>query len=153
MDEQEKINQEKVNEDNSNVPAPIAGAPSSDELMLVSDGELPTDKVNNAPAESASITMYEAEQGDESMRGGYASVKGSAVDKRDNRLVWIVILVMTVMCIAVGICSAVVTARLVQKGIKPAEVNTNGVVQQNISAVVTTRKSSIVEVRCGTLTS
>ncbi|MDE6201706.1 MAG: trypsin-like peptidase domain-containing protein [Clostridiales bacterium] len=154
MDEQEKINQENINEDNSNVPAPIADAPTSDELMIVPDGELPTDKpTGTSPAESDSITMYEAEQGDDSMRGGYASVKGSHVNKRDNKLVWIVILVMTVMCIAVGICSAVVTARLVQKGIKPAEVNTDGKVQQNISAVVTARKSSIVEVRCGTLTS
>ncbi|MDE5593013.1 MAG: trypsin-like peptidase domain-containing protein [Clostridiales bacterium] len=154
MDEQEKINQDKTNEDNSNVPAPIADAPPSDELMLVPDGELPTDKAEErVPAESASITMYEAEQSDNTMHGGYASVKGSPVERRDNRLVWIVIIVMTVMCIAVGICSAVVTARLVQKGIKPAEINTNGVVQQNVSAVVTARKSSIVEVRCGSLTS
>ncbi|MDE7108240.1 MAG: serine protease, partial [Clostridiales bacterium] len=154
MDEQEKINQDKINEDNSNVPAPITGEAPSDELMLVPNGELPTDKTEErVPAESAPITMYEAEQGDNSMHGGYASVKGSVVDKHDNRLVWIVILVMTVMCIAVGICSAVITARLVQKGIKPAEINTNGVVQQNISAVVTARKSSIVEVKCGTLTS
>ncbi|MDE7406289.1 MAG: trypsin-like peptidase domain-containing protein [Clostridiales bacterium] len=148
MDEQEKIN-----EDNLNVPAPIEDGSSSDELMLVSDGELPADNIDTSPAESASVTTYEAQQEDESMRGGYASVKGSTVNKRDNKLVWIVIIVMTVMCIAVGICSAVITARLVQKGIKPAEINTNGVVQQNISAVVTARKRSIVEVRCGSLTS
>lgn len=149
MDEQEKINQDKINE-NSNVPAPIADTPPSDDLMLMPDSELPTDKTEErTPAEPDAITMYEAEQGDSSMHGGYASVKGSPVDKRDNKLVWIVILVMTVMCIAVGICSAVITARLVQKGFKPASVNTNGVVQQNVSAVVTARKSSIVEVRCG----
>ena len=154
MDEQEKINQDKINEDASNVPAPIAGEAPSDELMLVAGGELPTDKTGErVPAEPDAITMYEAEQGDNSMHGGYASVKGSLVERRDNKLVWIVIIVMTVMCIAVGICSAVITARLVQKGIKPAEINTNGVVQQNVSAVVTTRKSSIVEIRCGTLTS
>lgn len=149
MDEQEKIN-----EDNLNVPAPIADPSQSDELMLVPNGELPTDKTEErVPAQSDSVTMYEAEQGDESMRGGYASVKGTPVERRDNRLVWIVIIVMTVMCIAVGICSAVITARLVQKGIKPAVIHTDGVVQQNVSAVVTARKSSIVEVRCGTLTS
>ncbi len=152
MDEQEKINQDNTNE-NSNVPAPIAGEAPSDELMVVSNGELPTDKEERAPAEPDAITMYEAEQGDNTMHGGYASVKGSPVERHDNRLVWIVILVMTVMCIAVGICSAVITARLVQKGIKPAEINTNGVVQQNVAAVVTARKSSIVEVRCGSLTS
>lgn len=149
MDEQEKIN-----EDNTNVPAPISGEQQSEDLMIVSNGELPTDKVGtDSPAVTSPVTVYEAEQGDESMRGGYASVKGSMVNKRENRLVWIVIIVMTVMCIAVGICSAVVTARLVQKGIKPPVINTDGNVQQNISAVVTARKRNIVEVRCGTLTS
>lgn len=147
MDEHEKINQDKINEDNSNVPAPIADE-TSDELMLVPDGDLPTDNLTASPAEPASVTMFDAEQGEESLRGGYASVKGPTVDKHENRLVWIVILFMTVMCIAVGICSAVITARLVQKGIKPAQIITNGEVQQNISAVVTTRKTSIVEVKC-----
>lgn len=148
MDEQEK------NTDiNINVPAPVADTPNSDELMIVSDGDLPTDTVgSSAPAESTSVTMYEEDQLGDSMRGGYASVKGNEV-KRDNRLVWIVILVMTVMCLAVGICSSVITARLVQKGNKPPIINTNGEVQQNIAAVVTARKSNIVEVRCGGLTS
>ncbi|MDE6029212.1 MAG: serine protease [Clostridiales bacterium] len=153
MDEQEKINQD-ITDENSNVPAPIGGDPPSDELMLVADGELPTDKEERTPAEPDAITMYEADQTDNTMHGGYASVKGTPVSaRRDNKLVWIVIAIMTVMCIAVGICSAVITARLVQKGIKPAEINTNGVVQQNVAAVVTARKSSIVEIRCGTLTS
>lgn len=147
MDEQEKIN-----EDNFNVPAPIADAPA-DDLMLVSNGELPTDKVgSSAPAESAPVTVYEAEHGDESMRGGYASVKGTNIYKHENRLIWIVIIVMTIMCLAVGICSSVITARLVQKGIKPPVIKTDGNVQQNISAVVTARKSSVVEVKCGGLT-
>ena len=145
--------QEQKTDNNINVPAPVANTATHDDLMIVSDGELPTDTVgSNAPAESASVTVFEAEQRDDSMRGGYASVKGNAVAKRDNRLVWIVILVMTIMCLAVGICSAVVTARLVQKGDKPPIINVSDV-QQNIAAVVTARKSNIVEVRCGGLTS
>ncbi|MCH5154378.1 MAG: serine protease [Clostridiales bacterium] len=74
---------------------------------------------------------------------------GKTAKKSDNKFVWIVIIVMTVMCLAVGICSSVITARLVQKGMKPNEIKTTGEIQQNIAAVVAARKDNIVEVRCG----
>ena len=78
-----------------------------------------------------------------------ADAAASETAKRhENRLVWIVIIVMTVMCIAVGICSSVITARLMQRGIRPDEIKTTGEIQQNIAAVVSARKNSIVEVRC-----
>lgn len=148
MDEQQKINN-----DVSNVPAPIDDAPRSDEIMIVSDGELPSGAhTDTSPTQADPTTVYDAEHGFDSMRGGYASVNGSRV-RRENKLIWIVIAIMTVMCFAVGICSAVVTARLVQRGETPPVISSDGVVQQNIAAVVTARKSSIAEVKCGGLSS
>ena len=156
MDEQ-KQNSDLNKEDIINAPTQHEDAPVLDNPPI-SDMMLPRDKMplvavkGDLPGEPARVTEFVEDGEDDSMHGGYASVKGTTVKKHDNKLVWIVIAVMTVMCIAVGICSAFITARLVQKGIKPGVINTNGEVQQNITAVVSSRKDSIVEVKCGMLT-
>lgn len=149
MDEQEQ----NYNAESSNVPAPIAErTQTSDDLMIVpKDAPLSVGDKSRTPDHHASVPEYDADS-DESMRGGYASVQDRPY-KRENRLVWVVIIVMTVMCLVVGICSAFVTAKLMQKGDAPPVINVDGGVQQNISAVVAARKNSIAEVRCGGLTS
>ena len=144
--------QEKELADVSNVPAPIADSTqASEELMIVSDGELPIGAKSRTPEQAPNVPVFDATRSDDSMHGGYASVKEQPY-KRDNRLIWLIIIVMTVMCLAVGICSAVVTAKLMQKGDTPPVINVDNV-QQNIAAVVSARKNSIAEVRCGSLTS
>ena len=133
------------------MPAPVPN--NGDDLMVVPDG-LPADATAPQPPERQHerITVYEdgVRDGD-SMRGGYASVKGTTY--KHDKLIWIVIAVMTIMCIAVGICSSFITARLMQKGEKPPALNIGGDIQQNISVVVAARKPSIAEVSCGGLNS
>lgn len=141
MDEQENNLQDNI------------GAP--EEAPLISDMMLPRDKLPRIPLtdeQSELVRKTKLSEGGDSTVGGNSSDNAGRT-KNDNRLVWIVLIVMTVMCIAVGICSAVITARLVQRGMKPTEINTDGKVQQNISAVVAARKNSITEVRCGSLSS
>ena len=147
----------KNTELSDNVPVPVDGvAETPIESLPANDGG--TQSVTavdggNLPAGTAEYKEYYSEQSpDESMRGGYASVKGKPVGRYENKTVWIVLAVMVVMCIAVGICSSVLTGHFMRKGEKPPVINTGNDVQQNITAVVTARKSSIAEVRCGGLT-
>ena len=84
------------------------------------------------------------------MRGGYASVNGRNV-RTDNRLVWMIVALMTALCIAVGVLSSALTGYFMRRGEKPPVIDTHGDVQQNIAAVIAARKSSIAEVSCGGL--
>lgn len=132
---------------------PKDGASGSDgKLMIISDGELPADPVARQPSTGDAVE-FNAAHTDESMRGGYASVKQDGAVRTDNKIVWIVLAVMAVMCIVIGVCSSLLTAHFMRKGDKPPVINTNGDVQQNIAAVVTARKSSVVEISCGGLSS
>lgn len=99
-------------------------------------------------AEDENIS-YEETEG-EHHRGGYAEVRAGKV--RD-KTVWIVLVVMILMCFAVAVCSSVLTAHFMRSGEKPIGIITDGDPQQNVSAVVSARKNSIAEVRCGTLNS
>lgn len=83
--------------------------------------------------------------GEDSMAGGYASVKGEI--HSENKLVWRVLIVMCVMCVAVGILSALLTAFFMRRGSEPTSITTDP--QQQVSAVVSLRKKSVVEVVCG----
>lgn len=76
-----------------------------------------------------------------------------AIAQRSNRLLWIVIAVMTAMCLAVGVCSSLLTARFLRGGAAPPIIRTDGKVQQNIAGVVAARKSGIAEVHCSGLSS
>lgn len=146
MDDNNKVN------DNENMPVAVDG-----------DGEVA--ERANAPAPEASheliraqtcaevqepiIREYDAGQEYDGMRGGFASVKGNRVYRSDNRLVWIVLVVMCIMCIAVGVCSSLLTAHFMRKGEQPTFINVNGEIQQNVAAVVAARKPSVVEITCG----
>ena len=140
--------------DNAPMPIEHAGEPSAyDSVDELSGGEI-SHALEATYTGSPSDTVHEYESTyaeDDSMRGGYASVKGKKVAERSNKFVWIVIAVMTVMCLAVGVCSSVLTAHFMRSGSKPAVISTDGAVQQNIAAVVTARKPCIAEVRCGSL--
>lgn len=83
---------------------------------------------------------------DAPMGGGYASVKGKTVSS--NRAVWIVLIVMTVMCVVVGICSSVLTGYFMRRGVTPPKIDSDGKYEQ-IAAVVAARKPCIVEVTSG----
>lgn len=143
-----------------NVPAPRNGkdvvVDNSTEL-IPSDSDAPlTDGVQaEMPVTADGIVEFAATSGedaDESMRGGYASVNVK-LEKSGRNAVWIVLIVMVCVCFVVGICSSVLTAHFMRKGENPPVISTNGELQQNVTAVVTARKSSIAEVRCGGLSS
>lgn len=78
--------------------------------------------------------------------GGRAAKRNKGAD----RLLWIVIAVMTVLCITVGVCSSLLTAHFMRTGEKPPVIKAIDV-RQNTAAVVAARKSNVAEVRCGSL--
>lgn len=110
----------------------------------------PVASQTSAPSDYRRVTaeIHSDETGSNSMSGGFASVKSTR--RRENGLLWAVIVVMCVMCIAVGVCSSVLTAYFMRKGNAPAQINPTDV-SQRIAAVVTARKPSIAEVRGGNL--
>lgn len=148
------------------MPAPV----NSDDLSVSDERELSQADVGNEAPQTSSVRFEHV--GDESMSGGYASVSDSSIPSReftavgggqnigalgegkrkrnDNFTVWAVLVVMTVLCIVVGVCSALITAHYMRSGTRPPVIEP-GDVQQNIAAVVTSRKSCIAEVSCGGL--
>lgn len=137
-----------VESDGANVVVPIENERTA---SSVADGHALSVAENSPPVEPDDVREYErAHDGDESMRGGYASVNGQTV-KANSRLIWTVVAVMTALCIAVGVLSSVLTGYFMRRGEKPPVIDTHGDVQQNIAAVVAARKSSIAEVSCGGL--
>ncbi|MCH5164848.1 MAG: trypsin-like peptidase domain-containing protein [Clostridiales bacterium] len=153
-------NKDFLDESDGMMPVPTANnTPSGSDVT--EDGDFPTvtddfavmtsDGHGNLP-EAQSVREYMARgESDDSMGGGYASVNGSEVRSRDNKFIYIVIALMAALCIAVGVCSSVLTGYFMRKGEKPPVIKTNGDIQQNVAAVVAARKSSIVELSCGSL--
>lgn len=112
-------------------------------------GAQPVEAQTSAPSDYRRVTAeIHSDESDGSMSGGFASVK--SMRRRENRLVWAVVVVMCVMCIAVGICSSVLTAYFMRKGNVPPQINPTDV-SQNTAAVVAARKPSVAEVRGGNL--
>ncbi|MDE6401811.1 MAG: serine protease [Clostridiales bacterium] len=148
------------NEISENVPAVVASddtsgvAPIAEESLSapsVADARALSVTDKSAPADPTDVHEYDRlRDGDESMRGGYASVKGQTV-KANNRMIWIIVALMAALSIAVGVLSSTLTGYFMRRGEKPPVINTNGDVQQNIAAVIAARKSSIAEVACGGL--
>lgn len=141
----------------ANVPAPAqsdgaltAVESNSAELAETNRALAPTE-CDNMPSEPVRVREYDGTRDDESLRGGYASVKGNSVFSREKKFIWLIIALMTALCIAVGVCSSVLTGYFMRKGEKPPVISTNGKIQQNIAAVVSARKSSIAEISCGGL--
>ncbi|MCH5162443.1 MAG: trypsin-like peptidase domain-containing protein [Clostridiales bacterium] len=69
-------------------------------------------------------------------------------NKRDTKLLWIVIIVMTVICAAVGVISSVLTGYFMRRGAKPIKIDST-YKYEAISAVVEARKPCIVEIEAG----
>lgn len=67
----------------------------------------------------------------------------------DNKFVWIVVAVMSVICVLVGVLSSILTVRFMKKGENPPAIN--GEPSQQVSTVVALRKSTVVEIVCGPL--
>lgn len=152
-----KNKQESNNERHAdNTPMPIETGlkrVDGEELMIVDNGGLPAApdrslarNAETAPGEPRRVTEIEREIDEGHMGGGYASVKGRV--HSENRLIWIVLVVMTIMCIVVGVCSSVLTGYFMRRGSTPAGINSEGA-QQAVAAVVSARKSSVVEVASG----
>ncbi len=152
-----------INDENDNgvssPPVPVETAlrrvDESDNVMIVPEAELPAKPTyqpmqadgEKAPGESRRVThINEDAYRDDTMDGGYATVKGQR--KSDNRLVWIVIIVMTIMCCAVGICSSVLTGYFMRRGATPIEIDAS-YKYEAVAAVVETRKPCVVEVEAG----
>lgn len=143
------------------MPVPVD---TVDDITAVgADGELPIADGGALPCAPAAP---EADRADESMSGGYASVSDREIPsqtfaavgegrsgraKSDGMLLWITIAVMTVLCIVVGVCSSLLTAHFMRSGERPPVIDTGGDVQQNIAAVVSSRKNCVAEVSCGGL--
>lgn len=144
------------NENNidGNVPAPIAPSeveceqtestpiePSSSALPLPqTDGEVGRERIH----------VHDYVDADESMRGGFASVEGVPI-RTTNRLLWIVVAVMSVIAVLSGVCSSLLTAHFMRNGERPPIISTMGEPLQSVAAVVSARKSMIVEIDCGGL--
>lgn len=126
---------------------------SDDHVAAHESSVIPTGAAREMPGEPEHIHEFDADRADESMSGGYASVDGRIVGRNDNRIVWLVVLVMSIMCIVVGVCSAVLTARFMQRGGQPPVISTDGEVKQHIAGVISMRKCNVVEVQCGGLSS
>ncbi len=118
-------------------------ASASNEVGMPSDGR-------GVPSEQPPVRVFDADE-ERVMDGGYASVNGKRVASGVDRLVWITLIVMTVLCIAVGVCSSLLTAHFMKSGERPPVIGTGDDVQQNIAAVVSTRKSCVAELACGAL--
>jgi len=143
------------NESRRNVPAPVENGlrpVDGEDVIIVSDGGLPakpdhtpvSHDQDGSPGEPRRVREMPGDDfGDESMSGGYASVNGKNVS--NNRLVWIVLIVMTVICIAVGICSSVLTGYFMKRGAIPPTINAEDG-SENTAAVIAARKPSIVEI-------
>ncbi|MCH5160626.1 MAG: trypsin-like peptidase domain-containing protein [Clostridiales bacterium] len=71
--------------------------------------------------------------------------------RADRTLVWIVVAVMTVICAAVGVLSAVLTGHFMRRGQTLPAITVGENIQQNIAAVVATRKPAVAEISCGGL--
>lgn len=142
------MNDKTENENKSqNVPATVDDGQRG--VVPTDGGELSADGRGGVPSEQPPLRVYDGEN-ERGMGGGYASVKGKRVFGGVDGLVWITLIVMTVLCIAVGVCSSLLTAHFMKSGERPPVIGT-GDVQQNIAAVVSTRKSCVAELACGSL--
>lgn len=134
---------EHSNNESANVPAEV----EKSGVTVLQDVQSPTvTSQESVPAEHPDITRIDDVFTDDHLGGGYATVKGTR--KSDNKLLWMVIIVMTVICCAVGVCSAVLTGYFMRRGAAPVKIDPT-YKYEAISAVVEARKPCIVEIESG----
>lgn len=121
----------------------------SDGLAIASETEIVFDDGENVLADApVHEHAYSADDpADDKMGGGYASVKGTRV-RGGNFTLWLVVIVMTVMCAVIGVCSSLLTAHFMKRGSLPPTIDSTDV-KQSVAAVVAARKPSVVEITCG----
>ncbi|MCM1367648.1 MAG: trypsin-like peptidase domain-containing protein [Roseburia sp.] len=143
-------------------PPHAAGAPVSSELKRTGLEDLLSVKKVNLPAKTphsaagttaeqpqrpATTCLEYTEKG--TVRGGYASVKGKV--RHSTKLLWIVLIVMTLLCIGASVAASLATAYFMRKGAEPVQIVSENTHQQSVSAVVTARSSCVAEISCGGL--
>lgn len=150
MDKEKRFDREV-----ENAPVPVETGlrelNGNEQIMVVPDGDLPVKPADLAqtsedktPGEPQRVTHIDGGADyDDSLHGGYASVKDGR--SGENKLVWIVLIVMTVLCIVVGVCSSILTGVFMRRGGTPPQIQTD-VTYQQVAAVVEGRKKCIVEV-------
>ncbi len=153
------MDNENKNDSMDNAPVPVeTGLSRMDEtnrVMIMPQSDLPAKPDyevakadgEKSPGEHRRVThIDEGDYGDDTMNGGYATVKGQK--KRDNMLVWVVVIVMTVICCAVGICSSVLTGYFMRRGADPIKIDPTNKYEA-IAAVVEAREPCVVEIESG----
>lgn len=149
---------------NTDVPAVVADnvpVVKQDATVAVEQGGEVVERPRTDIASGARQVDYGCD--DPSMSGGYASVTDrsipggkeyprvgagqSRVRAADNKMLLITVIVMSVLCIVMAVCSSIITAHFMRSGEKPPVINA-GDIQQNIAAVVETRKSCVAEISC-----
>lgn len=148
----DELNKNQNRSENSLAPVaentePSKSAGADDLLPATAGSSVVKTKQTEEPVARVESVTFDETTADDNMSGGYATVNGKNVRTRD-RMLWIVLAVMIVMCIAVGVCSSLITAHFMRSGTQPPVIGT-GDVQQNITAVVSGRKSCVAEVECG----
>lgn len=118
-----------------------------EDLMSVRKHNLPANVAQSASAPPAAPRrVLRAEYSEDgTMRGGYASVKGRV--RHSTKLLWIMLVIMTLVCIGAAVCSSLATAFFMRKGAEPVQIISER--QQSVAAVVTARESCVAEIRCG----
>lgn len=138
-------------------PPRAANVPVSSELKRTGLEDLMSVKRNNLPAKTPSGAanapteqprVRRIEYTDEgTVRGSYASVRGRV--RHSTKLLWIVLVIMTLVCIGAAVCASLATAYFMRKGAEPVQIISDR--QQSVSAVVTARGSCVAEISCGGL--
>lgn len=126
--------------------APSVGG-TNDEVMLVNTGK-DVVRVSGAVSTQSRSAGNGFRSDDDTMSGGYASVKGRHVG--GNKTVWLVLAVMAVICVLTGVLSSLLTAHFMQKGSTPIGIISDDK-KDAVAAVVSARESSVVEIASGNL--
>lgn len=154
----DKKQEDIISDASGYVPVPVdkggLSTNASDRDVMSAPGQLPAkperplayNKTTKAPGDPVHVTEINDDVDmDESLGGGFASVKGKR--RSENRLLWLVVIVMSIMCAAIGVCSSVLTGYFMRKGIAPSSINSTDM-QHYAAAVVEARKPAISEVSC-----
>lgn len=142
------MKEKKTNVGQKNTERSLSTAVQSEELMVAPDTDILLDNRSSELADPpVRERTYSAETADDKMGGGYASVKGTRV-RGGNFTLWLVVIVMTVVCAVIGVCSSLLTAHFMKRGSTPPSIDASDV-KQSVAAVVAARKPSVVEISCG----
>ena len=149
--------------DAGNVPVPVQSDSDVADMSASSDGLPRTVDSEALPDKDRHIEYGSYDDG--RMSGGYASVNDGGISgnryaevpagrsrgsANDNKLLWITVAIMSVLCVIIAVCSSLLTAHFMRSGEKPPVINATDE-KQSVAAVVQARKSCVAELMCGSL--